>query len=174
MFEKWNPDAYYGSIGLVPAAELLAKGYQLLLVDIDNTLQKHGSHEPQEEAIEQIDRFLATGFQVYILSNARLDRASNFGRNLKVQVIGNAGKPGIRGVEEALLAASVPRERTILIGDQLFTDIWSGTRAGVKTVLLDPISHHEPWYIRAKRLGERLVKRKLGITGHYDRIPEVR
>lgn len=170
MFEQWNPDAYYPNLAAVPARDLYAKGFRLVLLDIDNTLQKHGKHEPEPEAREQIDRFREAGFTVYILSNALPERAQNFGRTLPVPVIGKAGKPGTKGVLQALTDASASPEETLLIGDQLFTDIWSGTRAGVKTILVDPISRKEPWYIKLKRLGERFVKKKLGIKGYYDKL----
>ncbi len=170
MFRQWKPDAYYPTLAEVPVERLYQDGFRLALLDIDNTLHAHGSHEADAYASEQVARFRAGGFQVYVLSNARQDRALSFGRELGVTVIGSAGKPGTQGVERALAASGVGKAETLLIGDQLFTDIWSGTRAGVRTILVDRLNPDEPWYIRLKRLGERIVKNHLKIKGHYDQL----
>ena len=42
------------------------------------------------------------------------------------------------------------------IGDQLFTDIWGGNRAGCYTVFVKPIdTGYEPPFVRFKRLFEK-------------------
>ena len=43
-----------------------------------------------------------------------------------------------------------------MIGDQLFTDIWGGNRAGLTTVLVTPIDPSiEPPFVRFKRIFEK-------------------
>ncbi|NCC83244.1 MAG: HAD family hydrolase [Clostridia bacterium] len=173
MFRQWIPDAYYQSLAQVPIQDLFRRGYRVALLDIDNTLAAHGSSFGQDYAHAQVDRFQAAGFQVYILSNAFQHRAESFGQDFGVTIIGDAGKPGTKGVERALQESGARREELLLFGDQLFTDVWSGTRAGIMTVLLDRLSTHEPWYIHLKRIGERFVKYATKTRAHFDRIPEV-
>lgn len=45
-----------------------------------------------------------------------------------------------------------------MVGDQLFTDIWGGNRAGIFTILVRPISRQELWGTKniSRRL-ERLI-----------------
>ncbi len=173
MLQRWIPDAYYKNLAAVPAGALYEKGYRLALLDIDNTLALHGSRESKTYAEEQIRRFEAAGFKVYILSNAKQERAESFGKSLQtknVVTIGGAGKPGTKGIEEALRQSGCTKDETLLFGDQLFTDIWAGRKAGVKTVLLDRLGPREPWYIWLKRRGETLAKKMAGIKGYFDRI----
>lgn len=173
MFENWIPDAYYKSLEEVPLDKFTRQGFRLALLDIDNTLAIHGSHESKAYASAQIERFREAGMIPYILSNALRERAASFGDSLKasdVITIGEANKPGTKGIYEAIERAGVSKEETLLFGDQLFTDIWAGKRAGVKTVLLDRLSPKEPWYIWLKRRGESIVKKVKGINSYFDNI----
>lgn len=172
MLKNFIPDAYYKSLAEVPLDELYKKGYRLALLDIDNTLAIHGSRDSKGYAIEQVERFKAAGFRPYILSNALQKRAESFGNTLSddVVTIGAAGKPGTKGIEEALSHSGCKKEETLLFGDQLFTDIWAGRRAGVKSVLLDRLGPKEPWYIWLKRRLETLVKALTGVRGYYDHL----
>ncbi|WDR05873.1 HAD-IIA family hydrolase [Devosia rhodophyticola] len=57
------------------------------------------------------------------------------------------GKPEPFLIERAITALGVPREQTIMIGDQIATDIAAGQRAGVYSVLVQtgvPEEHHSP------------------------------
>lgn len=169
---QWIPDAYYKNLEAVPLEELYKKGYRLALLDIDNTLAVHGSRESKTYADRQVERFREAGIVPYVLSNALQERAESFGNSLRghVVTIGAAGKPGTKGIEEAIRRAGVKREETLLFGDQLFTDIWAGKRAGIKTVLLDRLGPKEPWYIWLKRRGESIVKALCRIREYYDHL----
>ena len=48
-------------------------------------------------------------------------------------------------------------QNTVLIGDQVFTDVWTGKRAGIKTILVSPIEDKETLFFRFKRAMERIV-----------------
>lgn len=172
MWKNWQADAYYHSIEKVPLENYYKQGYRLLLLDIDNTLAIHGSQVSQAYAQDQLRRVREIGYDVYVLSNALRDRAQSFGKSLdpKLKVIGDARKPGTRGIEEALAKANIPREQALLVGDQIFTDVWAGKRANIRVVQVDPLSLNEPWYIRLKRMGERLVRFISGNSAYYDRI----
>ncbi|MBZ4668522.1 MAG: YqeG family IIIA-type phosphatase, partial [Defluviitaleaceae bacterium] len=46
---------------------------------------------------------------------------------------------------------------TALIGDQIFTDVWGGNKAGIKTILVVPVSERDEWVTKIKRGLERIV-----------------
>ncbi len=170
LFQQWLPDAYYPDVKAIPLDLYYKLGFRLILLDIDNTLAIHGSHESQAYAKENLDYMRSLGYRVIVLSNALEERAKNFGHSLDpdLEVLGDAGKPSPKGVYRALERTGFHKEQTLLIGDQLFTDVWCATRAGVGGVLVDRLTSKEPWYIYLKRLGERIVKRLSGMREHYD------
>lgn len=175
MCKIWTANAHYKSLAECPLEDLYSRGYRLALLDIDNTLAVHGSKESQDYARAQLERFKKIGFSTYILSNAKRERAEQFGHSLdpEIHVIGDARKPGIKGIKEAMQLSGISEEKCILFGDQLFTDVWSGTRAGVQVVLVDRISSKEPWYIHLKRGLEWIVHKLANTRKYYDKIPFV-
>ncbi|HXG24870.1 MAG TPA: HAD hydrolase-like protein, partial [Chthonomonadales bacterium] len=52
-------------------------------------------------------------------------------------------KPRKRGFIEAMKELGVDSSKTAMIGDQMFTDVLGGNRAGVYTVLVRPIARRE-------------------------------
>ncbi len=149
-----RPDAYYSSIYAIGWPALRQKGYRLVLLDIDNTLMPHGRHEATPAVRQLLRELKAAGLVPVILSNARTERAETVGQPLQVLTVGNAGKPGIRGIKQACRETGLPAAQTVLIGDQLFTDMLAGWRGGCRTILVRRLSAEEPWYIHLKRLLE--------------------
>ena len=49
---------------------------------------------------------------------------------------------------------------TILMGDQVFTDVWAARNAGVRAILVPPINDKRDLLTRFKRLLEKPVLRK--------------
>jgi HAD superfamily phosphatase (TIGR01668 family) len=172
IFKQWLPDAYYPAVKSIPLDKYYELGFRLILLDIDNTLAIHGSHESQSYAKENLDYMRSLGFRVIVLSNALEERARRFGHSLDpdLEVLGDARKPSAKGVYRALELTGLNKDQTLLIGDQLFTDVWCGTRAGVSVVLVDRLTSKEPWYIYLKRVGEIIVKGLSGMKQHYDTI----
>ena len=51
----------------------------------------------------------------------------------------DAGKPGTRGYLEAMKKMGISAAETLFVGDQIFTDIWGANRAGMDTILTNPV-----------------------------------
>ena len=59
----------------------------------------------------------------------------------------------------------VSAEETVLIGDQVYTDVVAGNLAGVRTVLVRPQSTRDLWYTHILRIGERMILRGRTFEG---------
>ena len=68
-----------------------------------------------------------------------------------------AGKPKMGGYEKAMKLMGTDRTSTLFVGDQLFTDVFGANRAGIASVLVNPINPREEIQIVLKRYPERLV-----------------
>ena len=51
-------------------------------------------------------------------------------------------------------------EETVLMGDQVFTDVWAAHNVGIRAILVPPINDKKDIFTRFKRLLERPVIRK--------------
>ena len=80
-----------------------------------------------------------------------------FASELGVIAAPRGGKPSNRAFQSALNVLNAASSNTLVIGDQIFTDILGGNRAGLYTILVDPIDDKEFIGTRLTRLMERLI-----------------
>ena len=116
------------------------RGFRLLLADLDNTLVPYGVPLPDKRLKAWRDDLSAHGVTLFVLSNNRHEsRPRIFSQALDVPYIGHAGKPRTPSFLKAMERMGVTKEQTAIIGDQVFTDVLGGNRAGVSTILVEPI-----------------------------------
>ena len=157
MFQQFYPTAYYDSAYDIDFEELYRKGFRGLLTDVDNTLEEHGA--PSDKRSETLfGRLHAMGWKTCILSNNDEGRVSPFAENTQSLYVCNAGKPSSAGFVKGMDLMKTDRKSTLLLGDQLFTDIWGANRAGLCSILVNPIARDPLFRIRLKRAGEAVVK----------------
>lgn len=124
----------------IDPAALARRGVRLLLADLDNTLVPYGVPLPDEKLKGWRDELAAHGVTLFILSNNRHEsRPRTFAQALDVPYIGHAGKPKTASFVKAMEQMGVAPEQTAIVGDQIFTDVLGGNRAGVATILVKPI-----------------------------------
>lgn len=152
-----RPDWFVESLFTVSPQALKEKGISGLLLDIDNTLVPNHVPDADEQVITFISNMQAAGIQLAILSNASAHRKALFNRPLGLPVVERALKPFRKGYEKGLSLLGLPADSVAMVGDQLFTDIWGANAAGVRSLLVVPMNRSEPWYVRLKRLLERMV-----------------
>ena len=124
----------------VSGEALARRGIKLRLADLDNTLVPYGVPLPDQRLENWRDELHAYGVTLFILSNNRHEsRPRIFAEGLDVPYIGHAGKPWKKSFVKAMEQMRVTPEQTAIIGDQIFTDVLGGNRAGVSTILVEPI-----------------------------------
>lgn len=126
-----------------------------LILDMDNTLSLHG--EPAEEAgvMEWISGMKRLGVRMTVVSNNSAKRVAPLAKKLGLNFTANGLKPLTFGVERALKKMNRGREYTLVVGDQIFTDVMAGNLAGMRTVLVDPFRLEDIWYLKMKRIIEK-------------------
>lgn len=121
-------------------AALAGWGFTLLLADLDNTLVPYGVPLPDERLRAWRDDLAAHGVTLFVLSNNRHEsRPRVFSDALGIPYIGHAGKPKTPAFYRAMERLGASKEQTAIVGDQIFTDVLGGNRAGVSTILVEPI-----------------------------------
>ena len=121
-------------------AALEGRGIRLLLADLDNTLVPYGVPLPDERLKAWRDDLRAHGVTLFVLSNNRHEnRPRIFSEALEVPYIGHAGKPKTPSFYRAMERMGVTKEQTAIVGDQVFTDVLGGNRAGISAILVEPI-----------------------------------
>lgn len=156
LLRQFYPDEYLDSAYEVDYEGLYREGYRGVIFDIDNTLVPHGA-PADTRSIALFERLRAIGLQSMLLSNNKEPRVKMFNDAVHSSYLYKAGKPSIRGYEEAMRRMGTDKENTFFVGDQLFTDVWGAKRAGIRSFLVKPIHPKEEIQIVLKRRLEWIV-----------------
>ena len=138
MFQKFYPDLYISSTYEIDFDRLYRDGYRGLIFDIDNTLVPHGA-PADDRAKELFSRLHGLGMKTALVSNNGEERVRPFAEEVESIYLYKAGKPKRDGYEKAMQRMGTDTENTLFVGDQIFTDIFGGNRAGLDTVLTEPV-----------------------------------
>ncbi len=155
--DVFRPDAYARRLNEVSLDELHARGFRGIIVDLDNTLVGYGQDHFAPEDAAWVAAALAQGFGVCLVSNNFNGRVTRVGEKLGVPAISSALKPLPRGFARALRTLGTPREHTVVVGDQLFTDVFGAKLLGLHTILTEPIVANDWLGTRILRMLERVL-----------------
>lgn len=156
LFNSFYPDEYLDSAYDIDYEDLYKKGYRGIIYDIDNTLVPHG-FPSDDKSLALFKRLRLIGFKTMVLSNNKEPRVKMFCDVVDTPYIFKANKPGRRGYQNAMRLMDTSCKNTLLIGDQIFTDIYGARRTGIYSILVKPIHPKEEIQIVLKRILEKIV-----------------
>lgn len=165
MLRRIVPNNYAPSIFDIDYHELKKQGIRSIIVDLDNTLVESTRAEATPQLIQWFDEIKKLGFQVIIVSNNNKTRVAHFATPLNIPFIHAARKPFSQAFKKALQILECAREETVVIGDQLLTDVLGGNRMGCYTILVVPVSETDGFLTKINRRIERLLLRWLKRKG---------
>ncbi len=153
-FMKYVPKMYQKNIFEIPYNKLKENGIKCLIFDLDNTLGLIDEEYPSKEVISLMTK-LKKDFKVFILSNnGKGSRVDKYKDKIDCIAIYKAKKPFTKGLKQISLNYGYKKEEMAIIGDQLVTDIYSGTRYGIFTILVDPLGEKDLWVTKFNRIME--------------------
>lgn len=135
-------------------------GVEGLVLDVDNTLTLDNSQQLQPQVTAWLDQMRREGFGLLILSNNSDARVAPFARRNGLEFEARAAKPLTGGLRRASRHLGLPREKMLMVGDQLFTDILAANLFGCRSALVEPFYRETAWNFRLKRaLEDPLLRR---------------
>lgn len=169
VLELFRPGMCVDSITDIDLDDLRSRGFDALIVDLDNTLLPWRSSEVPESSKDWVKRVRRVGMKLCIVSNthnpARLNKVAAC---LGIPSMPKALKPRRRGFARGAGMMGCEPAKTVVVGDQILTDILGGNRAGMFTVLVKPMHSHEFIGTKISRLIERgilaLLSRRRGAS----------
>ena len=152
-----RPDLFVDRLAGVSLDRLAAEGVRALIVDLDNTLVGYGCDEIAHENIAWIAEAKRRGFAVALVSNNFTERVNRVSAEVGVSAIAGALKPLPHGFLRALSILGASKTQTVVVGDQLFTDVVGARLAGLRVILTRPIEPRDWVGTRVLRFFERMV-----------------
>lgn len=158
MLSYFIADEYVDSLNNIDLVKLKNDNIKLILIDLDNTLIPGHKIKIAVAAKDFITKAKNLGFQICIFSNSisknkKVKKVANY---LDIPFIAPAFKPFRWGVKKALQQFKVKPENSIIIGDQLLTDVLSAKLSKVNVILVKPLSDKD--FIITKYLNRNLEK----------------
>ncbi len=169
MNKNLIPTYVASSIYKIPLSFYERAKVKYLLLDLDNTLASHRERRADPEAVDWARRVAEAGLTVYIISNNSRKRVETYASSLGVECLYLAFKPFASRLLSFLREKGIRKEDCLLLGDQVYTDVRAANRAGLRSVLLAPISQDDPiWTFynrrREKRKREEIYARSLATS----------
>ncbi len=161
---------YVKSVTDIDTERLKEQGYCYIMIDLDNTLLPWGEIKFSPEVVAWVEKTISRGFKMCIVSNASRKRVKFLSEKLGLPFIYYAGKPCKGGFFRGLNLMNGNTERSVVIGDQIFTDILGGNRTGIMTILVTPVKKREFFTTRIMRKFERMAIYLLKIRGFFPEL----
>lgn len=159
MLQYLTPKMVFETIYDITPELLLKKGIRGVLIDIDGTVSSHRVALPSDELRAYVKSLQDAGIATLFLSNNKAVRVGTFSDPLGIRWISRAKKPLRRGFRQAADMLGLPMHKIAMIGDQIFTDILGGNRAGMLTCQVQSLDRNEFWIAVRCRLEKRFIER---------------
>lgn len=165
MLKKFLPAAFVEDVFHIRPEHLKERGIKGMIIDLDNTLVAWDRPDATPEIIEWLEGMREAGIRVVIVSNNNKLRVAAFSEPIKIPFIAKANKPLGGAFRRALKVLGTRREETIVVGDQLLTDIFGGNRQKLHTILVSQVAASDAKITTFNRNLESFIKSRLRKRG---------
>ncbi|MBR6055748.1 MAG: YqeG family HAD IIIA-type phosphatase [Bacilli bacterium] len=165
----WFPTYRANSIFEIPVSFYAEHGIKVVLSDLDNTLDDYRVKTPSPRTQELVKNLKEAGIDFYIASNNNSKRVSLYGKELGIKVFSGLMKPFSGPLKKLIEKQGFKKEEVVLIGDQVLTDVKAGNKAGIMTILTEPISKGDIIWTRFNRVFEKKKRKKI-LSENYNLI----
>ena len=163
--DNFIPDMYQKSIYHIDYDKLKENGIKCILFDLDNTCVPFKDTEPNKKLIDLFETLKDMDFRVIIFSNATKKRILPFKNGLNVDCSASSKKPNTKKLLKIMKMFNYNLSDVVIVGDQLYTDILCGNKAGIKTILVNPMSKDDLLFTKFFRKLENKKFKKFAKMG---------
>lgn len=168
MLKSFLPSEFVKSIYHIQPEELIKRGIKGIITDLDNTLVEWDRPLATPKLIEWFQNMKEHEIKITIVSNNNEQRVKAFSDPLGIPFIHKAKKPMQTAFKKAIQHMGTTKDQTVIIGDQLLTDVLGGNRAGFYTILVVPIAKTDGFFTRFNRAVERRIMANFKRKGLID------
>ena len=139
--------------------DMLDRGLRHALIDVDNTIFTRDTHEVPANVRLWIGEAKRLGVSICLLSNNFHDSVLEVAKDLKLPIVSHAVKPLFPAFLVALNKIGAKRKNTVMIGDQVITDVLGAHGLGIKAYMVLPLVKKDLTHTLILRNLEKLMLR---------------
>lgn len=160
-----EPERYFSRISMIDIQkDILDAGFTHVLLDIDNTILTRDTHEVPRDVSFWLSKARGAGLTFCLVSNNWHEGVYDLARRLDLPIVAKAVKPLPPAFLVALRKIGAKRKTTVMIGDQLITDVLGAHFLGMTAYMLQPLVEQD--------LKHTLLLRNVERAFMGDREPE--
>lgn len=164
----FRPDMYKKDIFEIDYQKLKDKGIKCLIFDLDNTLGLL-EHERCPVKTKKLLKGLQKDFLILISSNNTKKRIKPYLKDLGIGGVAFSLKPLTRGLRKIKRDYGLKKKEMVMIGDQIVTDILSGNKFKIMTILVDPLGKKDLKITGLNRAVEAKIIKYYNKRGLFER-----
>lgn len=164
----FRPDMYKKDIFEIDYQKLKDKGIKCLIFDLDNTLGLL-EHERCPAKAKKLLKGLQKDFLILISSNNTKKRIKPYLKDLGIGGVAFSLKPLTRGLRKIKRDYGLKKKEMVMIGDQIVTDILSGNKFKIMTILVDPLGKKDLKITGLNRAIETKIIKYYNKRGLFER-----
>lgn len=153
------PKYYVDSVLDIEPEWIATQGKDCVLVDLDNTLLPRDTSTFSPEVLAWVKSLYDADLKVCLLSNNWHERVHTAAEELDMKLVSKAVKPLPFAFFAALKRVGGKRKKTLMVGDQLFTDVLGSAILGMPCVMVKPLAAHDLKHTLMLRNVEKLIMR---------------
>ena len=161
FYERFYPKKMFKSVLDIKIDFLKENSIEAVFLDVDNTIIDY-DYNVLEGIEEWIKNLKDNNIKICILSNTKKkEKAEKIAKMLNLPYIYLATKPLKRGFKKAKKLLNLSNNNKIaVVGDQIMTDVLGANRAGMYSILVEPIKSKDIFVTRINRIMERKILKK--------------
>ena len=128
-----------------------------IVIDLDNTTVAWGHDIIDKDVIAWIQEAKNNNISICLVSNTHSKRVKKFAKIFDVPYLSNSFKPFNLAFKKAIKILGTKYSETIVIGDQIFTDILGGNRLNMYTILVSPLGKKDSIGTFIQRSLEKII-----------------
>ncbi len=164
-----NPTWYIEDVCSIDLDYLKNQGVKVLMFDLDNTIVKPYSSDLEKEVYDFLLE-ASKKFDVYIISNNKDARVSKVAKTVNASYLASARKPFTKRLKRFLLSKNALNESSLLVGDQLLTDIWCANKLKIRSILVEPLENRDLVITRLNRFIDKRIRSRAIKRGLYKKL----
>ena len=157
----FRPTYFVDSVADISADFLIKNDIKALILDVDDTITTHGSKKIDSKTEKWLEDLNIHKIKLILLSNNFKYRVSQIAEHIGVPYVYSGMKPLPNGFIKALDILHITKENTMVVGDQIFTDILGANIAGICSILVEPKGESQTLLLKIKRFMEKPFKKRL-------------
>lgn len=155
MLKKFVPNFMVDTVYDVDMEFLRKNNIKGIIYDVDNTLVGFKIKVPDDKLMKHLFSLKEQGIKLFIISNNNKERVEKFNQKLQLSYISRGMKPLKFAFKKAAKLMDLKPQEIMVVGDQIFTDVWGGNRSSMVSVMVSPIDLKETILFKVKRKMEK-------------------